>query len=133
MPVFGFNESELFVWQDGTPQPTESVGWAQNIQLNPAYQYNNLQNINGNYVNLYTGRRIDVSFTLLHDDTLTLYTLAESQAGLSLEFRHMAEGRTTGIRMSEGRLTVLPQVGNAGEITQRTYQYHANIWTEYVS
>lgn len=125
---YAFAEGEVWLWTGANP--SSAVAFVQNINVALSKGVVNQQTVNGQYYDVVTGRRADVSFTPVFAD-MAMYRLFHSPTAVHMKLNHVVGGASAGFLLYSGIFDNLSINGAEGAMMQSPMTYHANVWSAY--
>ena len=129
--AFGFPDAELFVFT-GNTHPPYPMALVTDIAATPVHNWQNVQGVNGNYFNIFRGRRIDINFSMdYHINDIDLMFQERPPSGVHMHLRHLTEYGSAGFFVHSGQITSPPLQGANGTMMRQSVSYFANHWNGY--
>jgi hypothetical protein len=129
MDGFSFAEGALWLWTGQAP--STEVAYVQNASVNLVRGYVNQQTVNGDYFDIATGQRANVSFTPVFTPDVSLLRIFNQSTAVHMKLNHVQGGVSAGIILYSGRFDQLSMNGNEGQVMTMPMTYHANVWSAY--
>lgn len=128
---FAFAEGELYLWT-GT-NPSSAIAFVQDFNGTFTRGIQNIQGVNGNYTDILTGQRVDVSFTPTFTTDLSLWRMFMSPTAVHMKLNHAHSGGSAGYILYSGVFESFGLQGREGDVFTSPVRYHANVWSAYGS
>jgi hypothetical protein len=129
--VFSWAEGQIALWT-GSATASATVGLATDITLSFAQEYINRRTLSGNYYNLESDRRVDISFGHYMTTDLTILKIFKSATGVHFKINHSAyPNGSAGFFIYSGVLNNVTLVGSDGGVFSYSVRGYANEWSAY--
>lgn len=129
--TFSFSEGTLYLWT-GT-NPSSAIAFVQDINTQIIRGIQNIQGVNGNYTDILTGQRANVSFSPVFTNDMSLWRLFMSTTAVHMKLDHTHSAGSAGVILYSGVFDSFALNGNEGGVFQSPVAYHANVWSAYGS
>ena len=129
MESFAYPEGILSIWTGISP--SSAIAFVQNSNVTITRGIVNQQAVNGNYFNVVTGQRADLSFTPVFTPDISLFAMLNQSTGIHIQLNHVHSGGSAGIFLYSGAFDSLSINGNESNIFTMPITYHANEWSAY--
>jgi hypothetical protein len=129
--AYSWPEGSIAFWT-GSATASAVVAYATTNDLTLARGWENRRTLSGNYYDLLTGQRADLSVGAVYTSDLTLARMIESATAVHVRLNHTnVVNGSAGFLLYSGRVDALRYAGT--DAAPYTYQltYHANQWSAY--
>ena len=128
--TFAWPEGTIYLWT-GSATASAIPAYAQNVQGTFVQGWDNFATCDGNWHDVLTGVRADVTIGALYTVDNAVKAMVASQTAIHMHIRHTALGASAGYLLYSGRADVVTLAGREGEVFQWSMSYHANVWSAY--
>lgn len=129
MEAFSWPEGSIAFWT-GSATASAVVAYAQNSDLSFVWGWENRRTLSGNYYDIPTDTRADLSVGAVFTSDGTLARMAQSATAVHVRIAHYnAVNGSAGYALYSGRIDALRYAGSEGAPYTYTLTYHANQWS----
>lgn len=120
MEGYAWPEGSLHLWTGSHTASGNPVAYVQSVQFTPAYRWEWMPTLSGNYLPHLAGKQATLQFGVLYSVDRRLQTLFEAQTAVHIKFTHQHYSGSAGYVGWSARLDSLTLAGSeAGLFTQR--------------
>lgn len=126
---YAFPEGTMWLWTGSNP--SSAIAFVQDVSVSMTKGVNNLQAVNGNYHNIVTGYRADVTFSVVYVNDMSLYKLFNSPTAVHMKLDHNHALGSAGVILYSGIFDSMAINGQENQVYSTPMVYHANVWSGY--
>jgi hypothetical protein len=126
---FSWNNGVLYLWT-GT-NPASEIALVRDVNVSMVRAYINQQSVNGDYYNVMTGERADVSFSVVYTPDMALFRVFNQSTAVHMKLHHAYGNNSAGVILYSGVFDRWGIGGSEGQVFNAPVAYHSNVWTGY--
>ncbi len=128
--AYSWMEGEIWLWT-GEAAASAEPQYAQSLNFSVSHLWDNRKAASGNYFNVKSGQRADVTIGGLLTQHFTVPKMFESGTAVHMKLMQSSVNGTAGYILYSGRIDSIQQGAGNNGVFQATLAYHANDWTAF--